>query len=157
MSTVIVRKIAGSPIRTSSAAWDAICEIVAPGAASHARAILSRATGVASSSIASEVIKDRPIVVFGSGPRIRIYGLFDEDAMSGEDINEGPLPEVPTEGDWRMSIPCLDEDFDWCKREIKACAPHISVRRLDDDVPDEERDSSSNNTVRINMEEFLKP
>lgn len=157
MSTVIVRKIAGSPIRTSSEVWENICELVAPDAASAARAILAKATGVACSSIASEVIKDKPIVLFGSGPRIRIYGLFDEDAVSGEDINEAALPEVATEDDWRMSIPCLDEDFDWCKRETKVCAPHISVRRLDDDVPDEERDNNSNNTVRINLEEFLKP
>jgi hypothetical protein len=156
MSTVIVRKVAGSPIRTSSEAWDVICKLVAPDPASPARKVLSKATGVACSSIASEVLNDKPIVVLGPGPRIRFYALYGDDAVSGEDISEAALPEAPSTGDWRMSIPCPDEDFDWCKKEIKSCAPYISVRRLDDEVPDRDGKASAAQ-LKINIEEFLKP
>ena len=155
MSTVIARKIAASPVRTNPEAWEVVCVLLAPDAGSPARSVLDRATGVACSSIASETLAGEPIVVYGSGPRIRLYALYDEDATSGEDTSEGALPEVPTKGDWRMSIPCPDEDYEWCARAIKACAPHVSVRRIGEAVP-EEKSNAGSAAVQVNTREFLQ-
>jgi len=157
MSTVISRRVAATPLRTSSEVWELMCQLLAPDSASLARGVLDRATGVACSSIASEVLKGDAVVVYGSGPRIRLYCLYDEDAMAGEDASEGSLPECPTTGDWRMSIPVPEEDFDWCAKAIKACAPYITVRRCGEEVADDEASGQSERaTVRINLEEFFK-
>lgn len=158
MSTVIVRRINATPVRTSSEAWDVICQLLAPDAASAARTVLNRASGVACSAIASEVPADHEVVVHGTGPRLRFYCLYDDDAIAGEDASESELPEVPTDGDWRMSIPVSEEDYEWSARAIKACAPHITVRKAGDDVADEsEQKAGSRAALRINLDGFLKP
>lgn len=157
MSTVIVRRINATPVRTSSEAWDVICQLLAPDAASTARTVLNRASGVACSAIASEVPADHEIVVYGTGARIRFYCLYDDAAIAGEDASEGELPEVPTEGDWRMSIPVTEDDYEWSARAIKTCAPHITVRKAGDDVvEDSERTAVGRAAMRINLERFLK-
>lgn len=155
MSTVVVRKVTATPIRTSSEAWDVMVSLLAPDAKSSARGVLNKAAGVACSSIASESLKEHAIVVFGSGPRVRLYCLYDADATSGEDAKENALPEVPTTGDWRMSIPCPDEDFEWCERAIKNCAPYVTVRRAGEDVPDRDAEEASAG-AKLNMEEFFR-
>lgn len=158
MSTVIVRKIAAIPVRTSSEAWEVMRNLIAPDAASPARAILDRAAGAVCSAIASEVMADDPVVVHGSGPRVRLYCLYDEDAMSGEDTSEGKLPEVPTKDDWRMSVPVTEEDFKWSAEAIKACAPHITVRIAGEEVADADPNGNeSRTTMRINLEGYLQP
>lgn len=158
MSTVIVRRFNATPVRTSSETWEAISKLLAPDAASSARKVLERAHGVAASAIASEVPANDEIVVYGTGPRIRIYCLYDDDAIAGEDASEGDLPENPTEGDWRMSIPVAEEDFEWSARAIKTCAPHISVRKAGEDIEQEnDKKSQARAAMRINLEGFLKP
>lgn len=159
MSTVIARRIKATPVRTSSEAWDVICKLLAPDPASPARAMLDRASGVAGSAIASEVLADDAMVLHGSGARVRCYCLYDEDALSGEDASESALPEVPATGDWRLSIPVLEEDYDWSARAVKPCAPHITVRKAGDEVPEdsEKNQTGSRATVRVNLDGFLKP
>ena len=158
MSTVIVRRVNATPVRTSSETWDVICRLLAPDAKSAARAVLSRAHGVACSSIASEVPSANEIVVYGTGPRVRFYCLYDDDAIAGEDVSEGDLPEVPTEGDWRMSIPVTQEDFEWSARAIKDCAPHITVRKAGDGIEEKsENKAQGRAAMRLNLEGFLKP
>lgn len=157
MSTVIARRVTATPIRTSSEAWAVIVKLLAPDADSPARVVLDRASGVACSSIASEVPKADALVMYGSGPRLRVYCLYDDDAMSGEEASEGELPETPAEGDWRLSIPVLEEDFDWSARAIKVCAPHISVRKAGEDLPeDSDRQTENRAVVRINLDRFLQ-
>src|SRR5690349_22714321 len=46
---------------------------------SAAREELACAAGVACAAIASEATKDAAFVVWGGGPRVRIYNVFDED------------------------------------------------------------------------------
>lgn len=158
MSTVVVRRINATPVRMSSETWDVICQLLAPDASSPARDVLKRASGVACSAIASEVLADDALVVYGTGPRLRFYCLYDEDAMSVEDASEGELPEVPSTGDWRMSIPVTEDDFEWSARAIRACAPHITVRKAGEDLEEESESKADNRAaMRINLEGFLKP
>lgn len=109
-------------------------------------------------SIASEAIKDAPIVIWGSGPRVRIFGVFGEDAISGDGINEDGLVSTPTDGDWRMSIPCTPEDADWCRRRLGELSQRISARSVAEDVDDGQGAGAATNAVAltIDVREFLK-
>src|SRR5688500_14014705 len=110
MATVIARYVASTPHRTPGETWEVISKILAPDAKSATRAEREKASGVASSTIASEAPKDDAFIIYGSGPQIRVYCVFGDDAVSGDGVNEEPLKEAPTSGDWRMSIPCVKED-----------------------------------------------
>ncbi|MBK8915529.1 MAG: hypothetical protein IPM64_13200 [Phycisphaerales bacterium] len=156
--TVVARRVASTPTRTATQTWDKIVEILAPDPRSPARVELAKAAGVACSSISSEAIKDAPIVVWSGGPRVRVYGVFDEDAITGDGVNEDALSKSPTAGDWRMSIPCLPEDVKWSNGKLAAVSNRISARSLEDDIDDDQSESASAaRSLTINAEEFLKP
>lgn len=158
MSTVIARRVASTPTRTASQTWAKIVELVAPDPNSPARKELALAAGVACSSISSEATKDAAIVVWGGGPRVRVYCLFDEDAITQDDVNEDPLPKSSTEGDWKMSIPCLPEDVAWSKAKLASVTSRITARSMDDDVADEEEPKAAvaASSMNINLSEFMK-
>lgn len=158
MSTVVARRVASTPTRTAALTWDKIVELLAPDSKSEARKELAKAAGIACASISSEASKDAAIVVWGGGPRVRVYCVFDEDAITGDGVSEGALPRSPTEGDWRMSIPCPPEDVKWSNAKLASVSTRISARSLEDDVDDDESKSeSSARSLSINAEEFLKP
>lgn len=158
MTTVMARRVASTPVRSAVQTWAKIIELLAPDPSSAARKELSAAGGIACSSISSEATKDAPIVAWGSGPRVRVYCIFDDDAITGDGVNEDPLPTPPTEGEWRMSIPCLPEDVKWSQGKLAAVSSRISARSVDEDV---EEDKAASGAVApamgINLGEFLKP
>jgi hypothetical protein len=160
MSTVIARRVASSPTRTATQTWDKIVELVAPDAGSEARRELAKAAGVACAAISSEATKDAAIVVWGAGPRVRIYCVFDEDAILGEGVNEDALAKSPTAGDWRMSLPCEPGDVTWSKNKLAAVSKRISARSLEEDVDGEEGGQSgagsSTRSMTVDIEEFMK-
>lgn len=96
--TVIARRIIATPARPASEAWSLIVELLAPESESQARKELLAIAGIASALIADEAMKTAPIVVSGSGPRVRIYCLYDEEAIVGEQAKETSLPAIPTAG-----------------------------------------------------------
>ena len=118
MSTVVARRVAATPTRTASQTWDKIAELLAPDAASEARKELAKAAGVACASISSEATANAAIVVWGAGPRVRIYCVFGEDAILGEGVDEDALTKSPTGGDWQMSLPCEPADVAWSKNKL---------------------------------------
>jgi hypothetical protein len=156
MSTVLARRVASTPVRTAVETWARIVEIIAPDPESAARKELAKVAGTACASIASEATKEAPMVIWGGGPRVRVYCVFDEDAITQDGINEDALPKSPTEGDWRMSIPFLAEDVAWSGASLAAVSSRISARSVDDDVVDEEPLAASATPLSINLAEFLK-
>ncbi len=157
MSTVIARRVASTPTRTASQTWAKIVELIAPNPNSPARKELGLAAGVACSSISSEAIKDAAIVVWGGGPRVRIYCLFDEEAITKDHINEDSLSKSPTEGDWKMSIPCLPEDVKWSEAKLAGVTSRITARSMDEDLEDDQsRNAVTPPAISINLSEFLK-
>lgn len=157
MSTVAARRVASTPTRTAARTWEKIVQILAPDPRSPAREELAKAAGVACASISSEAIKDAAIVVWGGGPRVRVYGAFDEDAIIGDGVNEDALAKSPTEGDWKMSIPCPPEDVKWSNGKLAAVSKRITARSLEDDIEDEQSESApAAGSLTINAEEFLK-
>lgn len=159
MSTVLARRVASSPIRTAAQTWAKIVEIIAPDPQSPARRELAKAEGVACASISSEATKNAAIVIWGNGPRVRVYCVFDEDAITQDDVNEDALPKLATEGEWRMSIPCLQDDVKWCSGNLAATTTKISARSLEDEVEDDGDQTVAAKaapTMAINMQEFMK-
>ena len=96
-------------------------------------------------------------MIWGGGPHVRVYCVFDEDAITKDGLNEDALPKSPTEGDWRMSIPFLAEDVAWsCRqpcRRVEQGYDAIGRRRgcgRGTAAPHRRR------SLSINLSEFLK-
>jgi hypothetical protein len=156
--STLARRIASTPVRTASQTWTRIIEILAPDPNSAARAELQTASGVARATIASEATREAAIVVWGAGPRVRVFCIFDDDAVTGDNVNEDPLPRSPTTGDWRMSIPCLPEDLPWSSKQLASVSARISARAMDEDIEDERTSAKAvTPALTINLAEFLKP
>ena len=157
MSGVVARRVASTPARSAAETWEKIIDLLAPNPKSAARTELVAAAGVACSAISSESTRDDAIVVWGAGPRVRVYCIFGEAAVTGEDVNEDALAKPPTDGDWGMSIPCPAEDLAWSQRKLASGSKRVSARAAGEAVPDEALESGGARSLAINVEEFLRP
>lgn len=158
MSTVLARTVAATPERTASATWAKIVEILAPDQGCEARAELERVKGVVMASIASEATRDDAIVVHSGGLRVRIYCVFGDDAINGDQVNEEPLTRSPFGDGWQISIPCLAEDVGWSQRQLHATSTRATARAVGEGV--EEREPSQpevTGDAQIDLEEFNRP
>lgn len=135
--TVVARRIVATPARPASDAWAVIVELLAPDKRSDARRELESVTGIASNLIADEAFESAAGVVYGSGPRVRLYCLYGDKAISGDRASESALAFNPTEGDWRMSLPCPAEDLAWVREALKERSNRITARDMDEDVEEE--------------------
>lgn len=152
--SVTARRIRATPQRSASEVWAIIADLIAaPGA--PAREDLAAASGAAASTIADEVPKEAPIVVAGCGPRLRIYCIYGEDAISGEGSNEAVLSWDPTEGDWMMWLPASKEDLDWTKAELEKRTPRITAYDPEAEEPGD-KTQASRAEFSINLETFKR-
>lgn len=156
--TVVARRIKATPARPAADAWRVIVDLLAPKA-SDARTELLGIEGAASSLIASRAMEGSPIVVYGSGPRVRVYCLYDEDAIVGEGANEQSLASVPTEGDWSMSLPCPAEDLEWVGAALAKRSKRVTARDLKGVVTDSSTDEgeAKSSAAVIDTEAFFRP
>ena len=156
--TVLARRFISIPERTASVTWTAIVSLLAPDEDSAAAAELRSISGIASSLISREAMT-APIVVWGAGPRVRVYCLYNEDAVEGDDANEAALSFNPTDGDWNMSLPCPAEDLAWVKNALIAKSKRISARDMEttlDGDGGEESSRTSTAETAIDLEAFFK-
>jgi hypothetical protein len=102
--TVVARTFCSIPKRSALDTWAAIVDLLAPRAGSDSRRELDSVAGIASSLITREAMT-APIVVYGCGPRVRIYCVYNEDAITGDAASENKLAFDATDGDWHMSLP----------------------------------------------------
>ena len=154
--TVIARRIIALPARTASDAWAVIVNMLAPEPDCQARRELLNTTGIACVLIADEAMK-APIVVYGSGPRIHIYCLYDEDAITGETAREESLAFVATEGEWQMSLPCPTDDLDWVQDALQKQSTHVTARDMTTTVDAEKSENNRNvSTDIVDMEAFFR-
>ena len=157
MATVITRLFASTPQRTAGTTWTAIISILAPDKSGSAYAELVKIAGVAASLIASEAPANDAIYVYGNGPQVRLYCLFGDDAVSGDGVNEEAFSEAPTEGDWRMSLPCLAEDLAWTQKTLKSLSSRITARAVGEDMEYEKTKNAQGSTALVlDLKEFLK-
>lgn len=141
--TVIARTLVSIPQRSASETWDVIVDLIAPDPKSAARRDLDAVAGTACSCIADEALANDSLVVFGFGPRLRVRALYGDDAIEGDSANESPLSFVPTDGDWRMSIPCLPDDLDWVQRSLKEASSRVFARPLGETVEGDDGNAKS--------------
>jgi hypothetical protein len=139
MSTAtIARQIASVPVRTSSATWKAIVDLIAAPGSAAATKLLSIG-GLAGMVIADEATTVAPIVVSpATGPRVRVYTVHSEGAIDTEGL-ETPLSAYPTtEPGWTLSLPCPASDLKFAENAT-AQLPEILVRDMSDGLLTEER------------------
>ena len=155
--TVVSRKFISVPERTATATWKAISDLLSADAQSDAGCELAAVSGIACSLITHEAMTS-PIVVFGSGPRVRIYCLYNDDAIEGDDANEGSLAFNPTAGHWKMSLPCPLDDLDWVQSALRGKSARITARDMNTSVDEVGKDASSESATReaIDVEAFFK-
>jgi hypothetical protein len=155
--TTVARKFVSVPERTAMATWKAISGLLASDPNSAAAAELASISGIAASLITRQAMKDSSIVVYGSGPRVRIYCLYNEEALEGDDASENPLAFDATAGDWKMSLPCPADDLAWVERALRGKTSRITARDMDTSV--EEGDAAQSAAVaevKVDLEAFFK-
>jgi hypothetical protein len=141
--TTIARAFASIPTRSAAATWQAIADLIAPDPQSVARRDLDAVRGIACSVITDEALRfPSPAVIHGVGPLLRVYGVYGNEALEGEDVNEEPLTFVPTDGDWHMSLPCPEDDLSWVTKALQERSARIRARVIGGDV-EEDRQAAS--------------
>ena len=155
MATV-ARQFVSVPERTATATWKAISDLLACDPNSSAAGELASVSGIASSLITREAMNS-PIVVYDSGPRVRVYCLYNEDAIEGDDANEGPLAFDATAGDWKMSLPCRADDLPWVQRALSTKSSRISARDMETSAVEEAEttNSSASPSEGVDLEAFF--
>lgn len=123
------RDVASIPVRSASETWRAIVELVA-NSDSVDKQQLDSAASIMESLIADEMPARVPITFKGTGVRVVVYCLYNEDAIAqGLEIDK--LHINPATGDWSATAPCEAEDVDWMNRNLKTRAPRITVHDVD--------------------------
>jgi hypothetical protein len=154
--TVLTRVVRATPHRAADEAWAVIVGLLAP-VGGAARDELMKVAGVAASLIAAEAPKKDQIVVWGGGPRVRITCIYGEGAITGDDAKEEKLPRSPTDGDWRMSLPCPDEDLTWVQAALAKKSQRITARKLGEKLDTDADEGQGASAATIDEEAFLRP
>jgi hypothetical protein len=154
--TVVARRILSTPVRTASQTWGVIAHLVAaPGTDAYREVVAI--TGVAAALIASEALGSDPLTIIGAGPRVRVYCLYGEDAMSADDKSEEAFVRYPTDGEWKMSLPCPPDDLIWVQGELERISGRISARKLGEPVEDSDAELGKIQRPEVDANAFLKP
>lgn len=120
--TTHARKFASVPARTGSDTWRAIADVFS---SNNERPHFDAALNAAAILIADEVTTTAPIVITGAGPRIHLYTIHGEDAVSGHNINESPVPNLVFSEDWTIYLPKHPDDSELIATLIDD--PHIVI------------------------------
>lgn len=155
MSSTVSRTFKAVPERTASATWQAIVALLAAEAGDAKNELLS-VEGIACSVITDQAFTS-PAIVTGSGPRVRIYCLYDDEAIEGDKASEQALNFNATKGDWAMSLPCDKSDLDWVQAALKNKSTRITARDKDQGISlSEDSSDSSKAVVQFDEEAFLR-
>ncbi len=153
--TVLRRTIRSIPERSAVETWKLIVDLLAPSKG-IARDELQSVAGIASSLITEEIMTQASIVVYGAGPRLRIYCLFNEDSITGDKASESTLNFVPTDGDWKVSLPSPTEDLSWVQKALKEKSARITARDRNEALEEAESDEKTTKAIEIDPEAFLR-
>ena len=157
MTTVASRSIRSTPHRDTSATWEFIVNLLTRGEDGEAMKELNSVAGTAAAIIAEQAPKDAAIVVTCDGPRTRIYCIYDEDAIGGDQAKEDGLGYDPLKGQWSISLPCPVSDLDWVQRSLKSKTSRISARDMCQTLGEDELVvAKPRGVLTLNVEKFLK-
>ena len=156
MPTVVSRCFRSSPYRDASQTWLKIVNILVGVESSENRSVLLSATGVASSIIADKMPQNAPVVASGDGPRVRIYCVYDDDAIEESSVNEEMLGFDPLRGDWSVSLPCSTDDLSWVQKALLKIGTRIVARDASSGILiDARAEAGSDEALVFNPKGFL--
>ena len=148
------RDISSIPLRTAEETWETIVGLVT-GEGTIDGDQLKAAASVMASLITDEAFKDHPLTMTGVSHRLVMYLLHGPDALeTGVDVDR--LAWNPTAGDWRLYLPCPEEDFDWAKKTLAERAPRFVVIKPSDAAGGEDagKDSNKSESLTVNWGVF---
>ena len=147
------RDIASIPLRSAVGTWTEYKKLVT-GAGSVDVGQFDAAASVITSLITDEGFKDEPLTLTGVSHRLVVYILHAHDALeAGANIDK--LAWNPTAGDWKLFIPCPEEQYDWAKKTLATRAPRFVVLKPGEKVKEEEEDAdTAKAAVDVNWEVF---
>jgi hypothetical protein len=148
--SIIARKFSACPVRTASRAWNAIVDVVA-AASPTARRELLLIEGIAASIIADESPSRNPITIVGSGPRLRVYCLYEEDG-STEDTNESALSWNPFESEWEIYLPVEKEEMNWVGKALSEKGARFKAYEAGTKPIAEEEESSGGEAKELSID-----
>ena len=155
--SIISRTFAACPARTAAVTWEAIVNVISADSAG-AKQLLNSISGVIASIISDETLANNAITVVGTGPRLRVYCLYGDDAISDE-ANEASLSWKPFEKDWEIYFPVEESDLAWVTKLLKETNSKLKTYKAGDKIKgeavDEENKPASNFTqLSINIEKL---
>lgn len=155
--SVSVRKVVACPERTASEVWDFITEMLCHSSQEAAQQFKDVKGGV-SSVISDEILENSAIVIKGTGPIVRIYCLYGDDAISGEDKKEEPINWELFKDGWKVYIPCIEEEIDSLKKYLEKKSNRFEVYNKNEKLSFNETKSSSipDDTLFIDEEALKK-
>lgn len=154
MSTVR-RTIISNPERTSIETWTKITGIVC-GEDKNAKKEFNSVSNVICSLLPEELMKANPMIVKGAGSQLRVYCLYGEDAMTGEDANEDDLSWEITAKSWTAYLPCSQTELAWYEKALSNASDNFKVYDFEKGIETEEATTKQNNssTFKIDKEAF---
>lgn len=155
MTTVVRRTFASTPQRDAQATWHAIVDLLMRGGEGPNRTVLSSVAGIAASVIADQAPRDAAIVVTCDGPRTRVYCLYDDAAVTGDDANEDALLYDPLAGNWKVSLPCLTEDLAWVGAALKEKTRRVVARDVAEALTPVEGNAQAATSLTLDPKGFL--
>lgn len=139
---IITRKFSAAPVRTAAATWVAIVDVLSEQDATI-RNELMKIDGIVASLISEGTPEKNAITIIGTGPRLRIYCLYEEDG-STENANESTLNWNPFENDWEIYLPVEQSDMDWITKSLSAKGSRFKVYQAGTKlITEEEIDNNS--------------
>lgn len=142
------RDISSIPVRTAEKTWSVIQNLIT-GDNSKDAGQLDKAASTLHSLIADELFSENPITVVGVGPRLVIYLRYRSEALEeGETVDS--LDWNPTAGDWKIYVPCDDDNIEWVKKTLATRAPRIVVHALGE-RPDEDADDKEQKSEKLEI------
>lgn len=141
--SVIARKFNASPARLPSETWSAIAALIC-GSDGKALAEFAAVIGIGSSLLNDRLFEGDPMVVVSKGPRLRVYCLYGEDAMSGEDASEETLSWKPTEDEWHVFIPCTADELKETTKALKSKSAKFSAYDIEVGLPEDAKEHAEN-------------
>lgn len=140
--SVIARSIVSTPERSTSSTWEFITDLICQSNESSTQEFKAVA-GLAAACISEEAFNNHALVVISQGPRLRVYCLYGDDAISGDKRKEEALSWKPIEGEWKAYLPCTEEDFDWIKTALATKSPRFFAYNIVDGLPSDSEDNKN--------------
>ena len=148
------RDIASIPLRSAEETWTEYKKLVT-GAGSVDAGQFDAAATVMTSLITDEAFRDEPLTLTGVSHRLVVYLLHGHDALeAGADIDK--LAWNPTAGDWKLFVPCPEEQCDWAKKTLAARAPRFIVLKPGEKVKEEEETAAAEAALGVDWEVFRR-